>query len=65
MGEGVEEMQKADVYSFAIICQEIIYRNGVFWIENQKLHPAGWGGGGGGVWWKRDRKKGKMMNRWV
>lgn len=40
VGEGVEEVQKADIYSFAIICQEIIYRNGVFWVENEKFHPA-------------------------
>ena len=31
--------QKGDIYSFAIICQEIIYRNGVFWIEGLQHNP--------------------------
>ena len=33
--------QKGDVYSFAIICQEIISRNGVFYVENMDLSPQG------------------------
>lgn len=32
---------KGDVYSFAIICQEIVYRNGVFYLENLDLDPGG------------------------
>ncbi|KAL5020578.1 hypothetical protein ScPMuIL_003470 [Solemya velum] len=31
---------KGDVYSFAIICQEIVYRNGVFYLENLDLDPG-------------------------
>ncbi|GFO01840.1 guanylate cyclase [Plakobranchus ocellatus] len=31
--------QKGDVYSFAIICQEIVYRNGVFYLQNLELSP--------------------------
>ena len=31
--------QKGDVYSFAIICQEIVYRNGVFYLQNLDLSP--------------------------
>ncbi|KAK0055740.1 atrial natriuretic peptide receptor 1, partial [Biomphalaria pfeifferi] len=31
--------QKADVYSFAIICQEIVYRSGVFHLRNIDLSP--------------------------
>lgn len=27
--------QKGDVYSFAIICQEILLRNGSFWVETE------------------------------
>ncbi|ESN97917.1 hypothetical protein HELRODRAFT_114062 [Helobdella robusta] len=34
----VESLQKCDVYSFAIICHEIVYRKGVFWIENEKFN---------------------------
>ncbi|CAG5131906.1 unnamed protein product, partial [Candidula unifasciata] len=30
---------KGDVYSFAIICQEIVYRNGVFYIQHYDLSP--------------------------
>ena len=25
---------KGDVYSFAIICQEIVYRKGQFWVDD-------------------------------
>jgi len=31
-----EGTQKGDVYSFAIICQEIIYRKGPFWLEDDE-----------------------------
>ena len=41
LGEKAEEAQKADIYSFGIICQEVIYRNGVFWVEEERLHPSG------------------------
>jgi len=34
-----EGTQKGDVYSFAIICQEVIYRNGPFWVEEEGLSP--------------------------
>lgn len=37
----LEGSQKGDVYSFAIICQEIVYRNGSFYIENQDVPPQG------------------------
>ncbi|VEL09261.1 unnamed protein product [Protopolystoma xenopodis] len=30
---------KGDVYSFAIVCQEIIYRKGVFFLATQELEP--------------------------
>ncbi|XP_059149224.1 atrial natriuretic peptide receptor 1-like [Physella acuta] len=30
---------KGDVYSFAIICQEIVYRNGVYFLQNLDLTP--------------------------
>ena len=29
-----EDTTEGDVYSFAIICQEIVYRNGAFWVQN-------------------------------
>lgn len=32
---------KGDIYSFAIICQEILSRNGPFFIENMDLPPQG------------------------
>ncbi|XP_066977790.1 atrial natriuretic peptide receptor 1-like [Macrobrachium rosenbergii] len=34
-----EGSQKADVYSFAIIVHEIIYRLGVFYVKNEDLSP--------------------------
>ncbi|XP_035828441.1 atrial natriuretic peptide receptor 1 [Aplysia californica] len=34
-----EGTQKGDVYSFAIICQEIVYRNGVFHLQNLDVSP--------------------------
>ncbi|XP_070183717.1 atrial natriuretic peptide receptor 2-like, partial [Littorina saxatilis] len=34
-----EGTQKGDVYSFAIVCQEIVYRNGVFYLSNLDLSP--------------------------
>ena len=37
-----QSYQKGDVYSFAIICQEVIYRMGVFYIENNDtMSPEG------------------------
>ncbi|KAL3886487.1 hypothetical protein ACJMK2_026472, partial [Sinanodonta woodiana] len=32
--------QKGDVYSFAVICQEIVYRSGVFYLANLDLGPT-------------------------
>ncbi|RUS81233.1 hypothetical protein EGW08_011027, partial [Elysia chlorotica] len=32
--------QKGDVYSFAIICQEIVYRSGVFYLQGLDLSPV-------------------------
>ncbi|KAK3708696.1 hypothetical protein RRG08_010848 [Elysia crispata] len=32
--------QKGDVYSFAVICQEIVYRNGAFYLQNLDLSPS-------------------------
>ncbi|XP_046576411.1 atrial natriuretic peptide receptor 1-like isoform X1 [Haliotis rubra] len=34
-----EGSNKGDVYSFAIICQEIVYRNGVFYLQNLDVGP--------------------------
>lgn len=36
-----EGTAKGDVFSFAIICQEIVYRNGVFFLTNLDLTPQG------------------------
>jgi len=35
-----EGTQKGDVYSFAIICQEIVYRKGPFWLEEDEYMPV-------------------------
>lgn len=35
-----EGTQKGDVFSFAIICQEIIYRKGPFWFEDDEYISA-------------------------
>jgi len=35
-----EGTQKGDVYSFAIICQEIVYRKGPFWLEEDEYISA-------------------------
>lgn len=37
----LEGTLKGDVYSFAIICQEIVYRNGVFHLLDLDLTPEG------------------------
>ncbi|XP_041349917.1 atrial natriuretic peptide receptor 1-like isoform X1 [Gigantopelta aegis] len=34
-----EGTQKGDVYSFGIVCQEIVYRSGVFYLANLDLGP--------------------------
>ncbi|XP_071139419.1 atrial natriuretic peptide receptor 1-like isoform X13 [Mytilus edulis] len=34
-----EGTSRCDVYSFAIICQEIVYRNGVFYLANVDVSP--------------------------
>ncbi len=36
-----EGTQKGDVYSFAIICQEIFCRRGVFYIDGEDYSPEG------------------------
>ena len=36
-----EGSAKGDVYSFAIICQEIVYRHGVFYLHNLDMGPKG------------------------
>lgn len=30
---------KGDVYSFGIVCQEIVYRRGAFYIRNENAEP--------------------------
>ena len=35
-----EGTQKGDIYSFAIICQEIVYRKGPFWLEDDEYITA-------------------------
>lgn len=38
----VQAYQKGDVYSFAIICQEVVYRMGVFNVEEEEnITPEG------------------------
>lgn len=32
---------KGDVYSFAVICQEIVHRQGAFWVKGMQLTPQG------------------------
>ncbi|XP_013400521.1 atrial natriuretic peptide receptor 1 [Lingula anatina] len=34
-----EGTQKGDVYSFAVVCQEIVYRNGPFYLEHMEMSP--------------------------
>lgn len=42
-GPTMQAYQKGDVYSFAIICQEVMYRKGVFYVEDEDpMDPEGW-----------------------